>query len=126
MSDTYNASNRRHVMLAEKEAKGSELIDKEVVLSLMTTTNGRKWMHDRLSEAHIFASSFQLNALGTAFAEGERSQGLRLLNQIMLFCPDQYVLMMREENARASTSSERRRKSAEPTDPSSGDGDTAG
>lgn len=122
MSD-YNASDRRHVKLAAKDAKASELVDKDVVVSIMGTTSGRKWMCDRLTESHIFATSFTLNALGTAFAEGERSQGLRLLNQIMLFCPEQYVQMMREENARSSASAERRRKSSEP-DADTGDGDT--
>src|SRR5215813_12787096 len=36
--------------------------------------------------------------------ESQRDIGLRLLNDIMTSCPDQYVLMMRENNERRSAS----------------------
>lgn len=97
---TYNAGNRQDVRRLEKQAKIEDAARKEVVASIMSTEGGRSWMHDRLSGCHIFATSFSLNAYETAFREGERNQGLQLVNDVMQACPDQYVQMMREANVR--------------------------
>ena len=68
-------------------------------------------MLTKLEACHIFATTFAPNANQTAFIEGARNIGLMLLNDIMKHCPDAYVLMMRERNARDSTSDARRERS---------------
>jgi hypothetical protein len=116
----YNAGNRQDVRRLEKQAKIEDAARKEVVNELMSTEAGRTWMHDRLSNCHLFSTSFSLTALETAFKEGERNQGLQLLNDVMSSCPDQYVQMMREANVRHELSNTRFSRS-DRTDPDGGD-----
>ena len=100
----YNAANRKDVRRLEKQARVDERSRKETVTWLMGTMAGREWLYNLLSECHVFVSSFSLNAYEGAFREGERNVGLRLLNDVMQTAPDDYVLMMREANARRSAS----------------------
>ena len=104
----YNAGDRKHVRQLQKASAQAAASAGEVIRSLMSTITGRAWMYGRLESAHIFSASFSSDPNLTAFREGERNQGLMLLNDIMKHCPDQYVLMTREYNAR-STASERSR-----------------
>lgn len=97
---TVDPTSRRSIKDAEKISRLADRQRSGIVKGVMGTPAGRAYMHDRLLSAHIFATSFNHNALMMAFAEGERSQGLQLLNDIMQSCPDQYVLMMREKNER--------------------------
>ena len=101
---SYNAANRKDVRRLEKAARLSEHGRAETVGWLMGTMAGREWIYNWLSECHVFVSSFSLNAQEAAFREGERNVGLRLLNDVMQTAPDEYVLMMREENVRRSSS----------------------
>jgi hypothetical protein len=96
----YNAANRKDVREAEKRAKLEELQRREIVVHLMDTMAGRKWILDILETCHIFQTSFTPHSGQTAFREGERNIGLRILMDVMDACPDQYVLMMRERNER--------------------------
>jgi hypothetical protein len=126
---SYNAANRKDVRRLEKQARLDEAARLETTRFLMGTTNGRQWVFEHLDRCHVFASSFSLNAQEAAFKEGERNVGLRLLNDVMLASPDEYVQMMREENVRRSTSvAERSRgEGAEWGDQESGgsDGDSS-
>ena len=123
MSEVYNAANRAHIKAAVKAARLVERQRQEIISGIMSVASGRAWVLDLLEICHIFSTSFQSNALQTAFAEGERNIGLRLLNDVMSACPDQYVEMMRERNARDSTADARRR--AAPSDDSTPDDDSA-
>jgi hypothetical protein len=96
----YNAANRKDVRRAEKAARQADVARQDTVRGLMSTTQGRQWAYERLVACHIFASSFSLDALQMAFAEGERNAGLQLLNDVMQVSPDEYIQMMREANVR--------------------------
>ena len=104
----YNAGDRKHVRQLQKASAQAAASAGEVIRSLMSTITGRAWMYGRLESAHIFSASFSSDPNLTAFREGERNQGLMLLNDIMRHCPDAYVLMTREANDRY-TASERAR-----------------
>jgi hypothetical protein len=124
----YDATNRRHIRLAEKSAKLAEAKRKEAIGGIMSNPYGREWMWDILLRCHVFSSSFVSSALTTAFAEGERNIGLQFLNDIMAYCPDHYVTMTREANERNITESVRRSQPAsdsDSTDTYSGDSDSA-
>lgn len=95
-----NAGERKDVRALEKLAKQTERQRLEVTVMIMSTTPGREWMLNKLERSHIFASSMTGDPLQTAFNEGERNIGLQDLNDIMRCCPDQYILMMQERNAR--------------------------
>ena len=122
---TYNAGDRKHIRQQEKASKQAEASAGEVIRSLMSTITGRAWMYSRLESAHIFSASFSTDPNLTAFREGERNQGLMLLNDIMKHCPDQYVLMTREYNDRSSASERSRGedingRDSEPSDDATG------
>lgn len=100
MTNAYNAAERKDVRAAEKADRLVALQRQEIMASIMSLPASRAWMWDILVSCHVFAPTFALNPYSTAFAEGERNIGLRLLADIMSACPDQYVQMTREANER--------------------------
>lgn len=105
----YDATNRRHIRLAEKSAKLAETQRGDAIKGIMASAYGRQWMWDILQRCHVFSVSFtSASALATAFAEGERNIGLQFLNDIMAYCPDEYVAMAKESHERDITESVRR------------------
>lgn len=99
-----NAASRKDIRQAEKAAKLAEIRAREVTTELMSTPAGREWLWNNLAECHIFEQSFVPNdPLTSAFREGERAVGLRLLSVVMLHCPDQYVQAARESNERTAS-----------------------
>jgi hypothetical protein len=104
----YDASNRRDVRAAEKQAKLEEQQRREIVTGIMSVAPGRSWICDLLEHCHVFHTSFNDSSNRMAFMEGQREIGLRLLTDIMGACPDHYVLMMRERNERNSVYDARR------------------
>jgi hypothetical protein len=99
----YDAGNRKDVRELQKRAKLEEQQRREIVNGIMSVAPGRKWVCELLETCHIFATSFSDVGLRMAFMEGQREIGLRLLMDIMGACPDQYVQMMGERNARQSS-----------------------
>lgn len=98
---TYDASSRKDVRRAEKLAKQADRQRAEVVTGIMSVTNGRGWMYEFLANCHIYANPFTADPLRTAFACGEMNVGQKLLADIMLYCPDSYIIMIREHNERS-------------------------
>jgi hypothetical protein len=106
----YNAAQRKDVREAEKSARIAERQRHEIIKGIMSLGPGRQWMHDLLAVCHVFASSFVPDPCATAFNEGQRSIGLRLLVDIMESCPDNYILMMREETVRRQVEENKTRR----------------
>jgi hypothetical protein len=125
---SYNAGERKDVRQAEKAQALAEAGRKEIITLLMSTTPGRAWVLYLLEAAHIFTTSFDRDAIAMAFSEGERNQGLILLNDVLLNCPDSYILMLRERNERHLASERTRRPNSnggdQGPDATSGDEDT--
>lgn len=97
---TYDASSRKEVRKAEKEARQTALARLELLKSIMSTQAGRLWMLERLERCHVFATSFSADPLQMSFLEGERNIGLQDFSEIMNACPEQYVQMMHERNVK--------------------------
>ena len=112
----YNAGDRRNVRQAEKSAKLVETQNREVITGLMSVTNGRAWMWDWLTKLHIFQSPFHPDSGIMSFQCGEQNIGLQLLKDIMLYSPDQYILMAREANERNASSERARSQDADRRD----------
>jgi hypothetical protein len=98
----YDAGSRKDVRVMEKQAKLEEQQRREVVSGIMSVAPGRKWMCELLEHCHIFSTSFSDAAIRMAFMEGQREVGLLLLTDIMAACPNEYITMMGERNARQS------------------------
>ncbi len=97
----YNAGDRKDVRRAEKEARLAERDRVDFLRAALGTMQGRAWFHDLLVSCHLFSDPFTGDALWEAFAKGERNLGLRIYSEILANCPDQFVTMMREANARS-------------------------
>src|ERR1700761_5147386 len=125
-----NTGDRKAIRRKEKQAAIDTRARQDVVRNIMSTTQGRQWMWDKLAEPQVFSSTFNGDALQSAFNEGRRAQGLSMLAEIMLACPDQYITAQKEANVR-STLDERRSSPIDdgrdfgPT-PADGDGGKAG
>ncbi len=95
-----NAASRKDIRRKEKEARQEEKNRGVVIIDIMSTRTGRNYTWDQLACAHVFSTSFSPDPLQMAFSEGERNSGLRLLNDIIEWCPEQFIQMMREQNER--------------------------
>ncbi len=100
MTEPYNAAERTHVKAAARQARLADRARIDILVATMSSNGGRAWILDILERCSIFATTFTGDSLRSAFAEGQRNIGLFVLNDIMQTCPDQYVLMMQERNAR--------------------------
>jgi hypothetical protein len=96
----YNAGNRKDIRQAEKASKIIERQNAEFISAALSTPQGRTWFHNLLVSCHLFADPFTGDALWEAHSKGERNVGLRIYTDILSNCPDQFVRMMREANAR--------------------------
>lgn len=100
---TLNASDRKSVRAAEKAAALADRQRGEVIVAICSTAAGRRFLWEKLGSAHIFQTSFNTDSHRMAFNEGERNQGLLLLNDIIQWCPEQFIQAMREHNERSSS-----------------------
>lgn len=92
----HDSSDTRGLREARKLARIAENERRQVIVNLLSSPQGRAYMHDRLVRAHVFSSSFADSPYRTAFCEGERNVGLQDLADITHYAPDQYIRMMRE------------------------------
>ena len=116
-----SASDRKSIRAQEKKSLAIDVSRGDFIRSMMSTVEGRVYVHEFLTRCHCFDSTFNLNPLQTAFAEGERNIGLQLLNDVMRFIPDQYLPMMREANVRHDPISGRPGTNPEPASGSPSD-----
>lgn len=70
---------------------------------LMGSKRGRRIMWRLLERTGVYRSSFTGNS-ETFFREGQRNVGLMLMAQVHEVCPDQYAVMLKEQqNVRTNT-----------------------
>lgn len=82
---------------AERDAEAADIV------WIMGSKQGRRVVRRLLSQARVFQSVFDTNAMAMAFAEGRRNQGLKLLDLVNTHCPQLYPVMMREADERNTT-----------------------
>lgn len=85
--------------LAEKRERDKEAarLEEEDITWLMSSKRGRRIVFRLLGYSGIYDTSFNTNSQVTAFNEGRRNEGLRLLGQVSQFCPENYLKMLREK-----------------------------
>lgn len=98
-----DAGDPQDIAHATKRAKSRESAHKNTVERLLSTPSGRMWVYDHLAGCGIFRNPFSLEALAMAFSCGEMNVGQKMLAEVQRWCPEQYKVMIEEENARSST-----------------------
>lgn len=108
----YDASSRKDIRAAEKAARLAERDRIHYLQAAMSTWQGRAWFCDLLEFCHLFSDPFTADALKEAYLKGERNVGLRIFADIITHCPDDYIRMMRESNARRVEADTKRNRDA--------------
>lgn len=94
----YDASSRASIRAAEKAQKLAEQNSREMLVSVMATEPGRRWIHSRLFWA--FTTPFTADPHMTAFNCGKQNEALALLADVVAASPEDFILMLREANER--------------------------
>lgn len=93
----YDAGDPKDVRERISKAKRIAAANQSVVRQIMGSSEGRDWIYQHLSLCHVYSTSFSTNALSMAFAEGERSVGLRLMADLVQAAPERYLEMLAEK-----------------------------
>jgi hypothetical protein len=92
-----NAGDAKQVKERRDKAKKDALLRETGLKTLMGTSEGRMWMWWLLGMCGVYHLSFVPgNGDQTAFNEGARNIGLRLLAEIHRLCPELYGRMQSE------------------------------
>lgn len=118
---TYNAANRKHIRNAEKSQIVLSTIAREVICGLMSVSNGRHWVYDRLSAAQVFTDPFSPDPYIHAYNAGRRAEGIALFNDLITYAPESLQLMMQEADERRITDEQRRKPATGPVEPDTSD-----
>lgn len=92
----YDASNRKDIRKAEKLYQVREDQRIQYLVASMSTMQGRRYFYHLLEICHIFNDPFSGDALREAYSKGERNIGLYIYGDIVRYCPNDFVTMMRE------------------------------
>ena len=104
----YNATNRKDIRRAEKDALIDETMRIDFLRAAMSTVQGRVWFYEFLEFCHLFSDPFSGDALIEAYRKGERNVGLRTFAELLAHCPDYYIQMVKEANDRRTVRDSRR------------------
>ena len=82
---------------SEDRAKLAAQTEQDDFKWLMGSKRGRRIMWRVLERCGVYRSSFNHSGSITAFNEGARNIGLMMLSQIHSHCPDQFAVMLKEQ-----------------------------
>lgn len=90
------AANPRAVKERTEKVRSRRERDIDDLATILSDIRGRRFLWRYLSECGIFRTSFNNSGSITAFNEGARSIGLKLLTEIMETDAESYTLMANE------------------------------
>ena len=96
----YDASNRKDIRRAEREARLEEVRALDYLKAAMSVAQGRAWFYELLESCHCFNEVPNWEPYQEMYYKGMRNVGLRIFAQITAHCPDDYITMMKEANGR--------------------------
>lgn len=97
--DPFDTAEREELDADRKAADELERINEVNDLQwLMGSKRGRRIVQRLLAKTGLYRSSFNNSGSVTAFNEGQRNFGLRLMALIAAHCADQYITMLQEKN----------------------------
>ncbi len=91
-----SSTNERQIRERNERFKRDRLNDEIITKQLMSNTEGRHWVWNRLSEGAIFQEDMDLDPQRMAFSKGVRNVTLRLLKDVQGFTPREYITMTEE------------------------------
>jgi hypothetical protein len=82
--------------LARNKVALSEKVERDDMIWMMRTRQGRRCIYRLLERAGIWRLSFSTNGMQMAFNEGNRNVGLQLMAKLADWCDETYSLMLKE------------------------------
>jgi hypothetical protein len=93
----YDASDPVQVAEAKTAEGRREKRLKQTLVGILSVKDGREWIWELLKTTHMFETSFvQGQPDSSAFREGERNVGLRVMAGIVAADPQAYIVMTKE------------------------------
>jgi hypothetical protein len=87
--------------LSKKRQEQRQEATQAVIAALMDKIEGRQWLYIQLDVCGVFATPFAPGKADvTAYLCGLQDMGHKLLGDIMATAPEQFHLMLQEENGR--------------------------
>lgn len=97
-----DASDFKSIDKAKDRQTRDKITRRSILQGLTSTREGRRFIFLELERCHVFGMSIALdgdNAFArTAFMEGERNVGNRLLAEVSSLFPKEYVELLRENS----------------------------
>jgi hypothetical protein len=98
-----NAADAKSVDRKRERAKADQRLRDQILRETMQTERGRRFIWLELEAHSVFRQTLVLHQgsdsfAATAFAEGKRSMGLRLIADVTRLDPAMYLLMTRENS----------------------------
>lgn len=97
----YDASDPKDVKDRIKESQRWADRKSRVILSLMATEDGRRFVREQLELAHVGSNPYNVDPIKMAFNCGELNVGQRAMADVMNAAPTLYMQMMAEANPAA-------------------------
>ena len=91
-----SATSRSQIRARNKQIEADREVDHSVIVAMMGTPSGRRWIWRQLEFAQIFIVNENLDPYFMAFANGRRNTGVMLLSQVLAHSPDAFVRMLNE------------------------------
>lgn len=99
--EIYDASDPKKVAQRLKEDKLRQKLYDEGFRQIISSPIGRCWVWSLMEFSNVFAQSFASDAFVTAFNEGRRSVGNKVMADIQRLAPEMLTTMMRENQEKA-------------------------
>lgn len=97
MSTPFDVQEDPNTAHRRRQITNNQLADDEFLRSSLKTRAGRSYWWRFLERCHMFETSYIQGSFdGTAFREGERNIGQRLVLDITRVAPEAYLEMMKE------------------------------
>jgi hypothetical protein len=91
---------------ARRDARVRERQDREVMLAIMNTLAGRRWVYNKLASLKAFHTPYTGEINSTLFNCGMQNAGFAFLGEILGAAPAEYLMMLRENSNASGPSSD--------------------
>lgn len=98
-----NATDEKRIDRKREKQKAAERLRDQILREIMQTARGREYLWNELEAHKVFSQTLVLSHgpdsfAATAFNEGKRSMGLKLVVTLTRLDPAMYLLMTRENS----------------------------
>lgn len=82
----------------KRRLRNAQIVEADDIKWLMEQKRGRRILWRQLDRCGVFRSVFNTNAMQMSFNEGNRNEGLTMLNMIVSLAPEKYLEMLKEHS----------------------------